>query len=124
MAYSRLGGVLYLTYESAPISCFSKKDIAVSNSAMEAEIRAWDRTVRQIIIYRELLSELRSTKWTNWHTMAMSRRAWDESGVLFWTLSEGKRTFLYYEWLLIGIVQDSGERSVCRLESLIENNRQ
>ena len=23
------------------------------------------------------------TKWTNWQTMAMSRRVWDESGVLF-----------------------------------------
>ena len=56
--HSRLGGAFYLTYEIAPISCFSKKDIAVSNSAMEAEIRALDRTVRQIIIYRELLNEL------------------------------------------------------------------
>ena len=55
---SRLGGVFYLSYESGPISCYSKKDIAVSNSAMEAEVRSIERTVRQIIIYRELLEEL------------------------------------------------------------------
>ncbi len=37
----------------------------------------------------------------------------------FLTLSEWKGTFLHYEWLLIGIVRDSGERSVYRLRSLL-----
>ena len=55
---SRLGGVFYLGYESGPISCFSKKDTTTSNSTMESEIRAIDRTIRQIIIYRNLLEEL------------------------------------------------------------------
>jgi hypothetical protein len=55
---SRLAGVFYLSYESGAISCFSKKDITLSNSAMEAEVRSIDRTVRQIIVYRQLLKEI------------------------------------------------------------------
>ena len=31
------------------------------------------------------------TKWTNWQTMTMSRRAWDESGVLFFDIIWVKR---------------------------------
>ena len=57
-AKSRLGGVFYLGYESGAFACFSKKDENKSNSTMEAELKAIERTARQIIIYRNLLEEL------------------------------------------------------------------
>ena len=56
--YSRIGGVFYLSYESGPIHCYSKKLDVVSHSFFEAEIRAIDRCIRQVIVYRELLKEL------------------------------------------------------------------
>ena len=56
--YSRIGGVFYLSYESGPIHCYSRKLSTVSHSTFEAEIRAIDRCMRQIIVYRELLKEL------------------------------------------------------------------
>ena len=56
--YSRIGGVFYLSYESGPIHCYSKKLDVVSHSTFEAEIRAIDRCIRQVIVYRELLKEL------------------------------------------------------------------
>ena len=55
---SRLGGAFYLGYDSGVFSCYSKKEIILSNSAMEAEVRAIDRTIRQVVVYRELLAEL------------------------------------------------------------------
>jgi hypothetical protein len=57
--HSRLGGVFYLGFESGCFSYFSKKDITISNSAMEAEVRAIERTIRKVVIYRDLLEELR-----------------------------------------------------------------
>jgi hypothetical protein len=56
--HSRLGGVFYLGYESGCFSYFSKKDITISNSAMEAEVRAIERTIRKVVIYRDLLKEI------------------------------------------------------------------
>ena len=56
--YSRIGGVFYLSYESGPIHCYSKKLSVVSHSTFEAEIRAIDRCMRQVVVYRELLEEL------------------------------------------------------------------
>jgi hypothetical protein len=56
--HSRLGGAFYLGYESGCFSYFSKKDITISNSAMEAEVRAIERTIRKVVIYRDLLKEI------------------------------------------------------------------
>jgi hypothetical protein len=55
---SRLGAAFYLGYESGAFNCFSKKEVVLSNSPMEAEVRAIERTIRQIVTYRELLAEL------------------------------------------------------------------
>jgi hypothetical protein len=55
---SRIGAVFYLSYESGPINCYSRKLNIISHSTFESEIRAIEKCMRQIVIYRELLEEL------------------------------------------------------------------
>ena len=54
----RIGGVFYLSYESGPIHCYSRKLSVISHSTFKAEIRAIDRCMRQILVYRKILEEL------------------------------------------------------------------
>ena len=55
---SRLGGCLYLGYNTSAFHSFSTKDNTVSHSSTEAEIKAIDKCIILIIFYRELLAEL------------------------------------------------------------------
>jgi hypothetical protein len=55
---SRLGGAFFITKDSGAICSYSKKDISVSHSSTEAEIKAIDLCIRTIIYLRDLLREL------------------------------------------------------------------
>jgi hypothetical protein len=54
----RVGGCFFLGYNTGAFYSFTKKDKTISTSPMAAEIKAIERTVQLITIYRDLLEEL------------------------------------------------------------------
>ena len=55
---SRSGGCFYVSPNSGSIHSFSRKDHTVSHSSTEAEIKAIDEAIREIIFLREFLSDM------------------------------------------------------------------
>jgi hypothetical protein len=55
---SRLGACFYLSKSSGAICSYSRKDTTISHSSTEAEIKAIDMSIRQVIYLREFLREL------------------------------------------------------------------
>jgi ribonuclease HI len=55
---SRIGGVFYLGFECGAFHSYSKKETTHSHSSMEAEVKAIDRALQNIIHFRNVLDEL------------------------------------------------------------------
>lgn len=54
----RVGGSFFLGFNVGAFYSYSKKDNTISNSPMHAEIKAIDRTLQLVLVYRDLLKEL------------------------------------------------------------------
>lgn len=52
---SRLGSCLFMNEDSGAISCVSRNDTTVSHSSTEAEIKALDMLVREVVYFRKIL---------------------------------------------------------------------
>jgi ribonuclease HI len=55
---SRIGGVFYLGYGCGAFHSYSRKETTHSHSSMEAEVKAIDRALQNIIHFRNVLEEL------------------------------------------------------------------
>jgi hypothetical protein len=55
---SRIGGVFYLGYNCGAFHSYSRKESTHSHSSMEAEVKAIDRALQNIIHFRNVLEEL------------------------------------------------------------------